>query len=80
MPSFRADKRARIIIEGYLAAFRVSGGPYLYIIGKAIFDPHLLSQGLLLSILLVAQRFSWLLVFTIVDAQHPKIALFTSLE
>ena len=25
-PSFRADKRARIIIEGYLAAFRVSVG------------------------------------------------------
>ena len=43
VPSFRADKRARIIIEGYLAAFRTSVGPYLYTIGEANFDPKLLS-------------------------------------
>ena len=41
--SFRANKRARIMIEGYLAAFQTSVGPYLYIIREANFDPHLLS-------------------------------------
>ena len=43
VPSFRADKRARIIIEGCRAAFRTSLEPYLYIVGEANFDPHLLS-------------------------------------
>ena len=37
VPSFRVDKRARIIIEGYLAAFPTSVGPYLYTIGEANF-------------------------------------------
>ena len=41
VPSFRADKRARIIIDGYLAVFRKSVEPYLYIIGEANFDQHL---------------------------------------
>ena len=40
VPSFRADKRARIIIEGYLAAFPTSVEPYLYTIGEANFDPN----------------------------------------
>ena len=43
VPSFRADRRARIIIEGFLAAFPTSVEPYLYIIGEANFDPNLLS-------------------------------------
>ena len=32
--------RARIIIEGYLAAFQTSTEPYLYIVGEANFDDH----------------------------------------
>ena len=43
VPSFRADKCARIIVEGYLAAFQTSVGPYLYTIGEVNFEPHLLS-------------------------------------
>ena len=43
VPSFRAGKRARIIIEGYLAAFQTSVDLYLYTIGEANFDPKLLS-------------------------------------
>ena len=35
--------RARIIIEGYLAAFQTSAEPYLYIVKEANFDAHLLS-------------------------------------